>query len=216
MAEKQVAKPVALAVGAALAGSFAVTGTAAADTGVSPFSMTTLSVATRKPKKPKAAVAKASAAVIKKPKRRMRKVPAAATRKQKAPVVATRKQKAPVAAIRKQKAPVVAIRKLKAPAAAIKKPKRRMRKVPAAETRKQKAPVVAIRKLKALAAVTRKPKPKKTPKASAAKASAVGKRPANHSPLLKEYKEGSQQVSPFLLDPQIVEAQNRPHIQCQK
>jgi uncharacterized low-complexity protein len=43
MAEKQVAKPVALAVGAALAGSFAVTGTASADTGVSPFSMTTLS-----------------------------------------------------------------------------------------------------------------------------------------------------------------------------
>ena len=43
MAEKQVAKPVALAVGAALAGTFAVTGTANADTGVSPFSMTTLS-----------------------------------------------------------------------------------------------------------------------------------------------------------------------------
>ena len=43
MAEKQVAKPVALAVGAALAGTFAVTGTASADTGVSPFSMTTLS-----------------------------------------------------------------------------------------------------------------------------------------------------------------------------
>ncbi len=43
MAEKQVAKPVALAVGAALAGTFAVMGTANADTGVSPFSMTTLS-----------------------------------------------------------------------------------------------------------------------------------------------------------------------------
>jgi uncharacterized low-complexity protein len=43
MAEKQVGKPVALAVGAALAGSFAVTGTANAETGVSPFSMTTLS-----------------------------------------------------------------------------------------------------------------------------------------------------------------------------
>ncbi|MDH3266300.1 MAG: hypothetical protein OEM25_04975, partial [Gammaproteobacteria bacterium] len=43
MAEKQVAKPVALAVGAALAGTFAVTGTANADTGASPFSMTTLS-----------------------------------------------------------------------------------------------------------------------------------------------------------------------------
>ena len=43
MAQKQVAKPVALAVGAALAGTFAVTGAAIADTGVSPFSMTTLS-----------------------------------------------------------------------------------------------------------------------------------------------------------------------------
>ena len=43
MAEKQVAKPVALAVGAALAGTFAVTGTANAETGASPFSMTTLS-----------------------------------------------------------------------------------------------------------------------------------------------------------------------------
>ncbi|MFB3077503.1 MAG: hypothetical protein ACE1Y4_05795, partial [Lysobacterales bacterium] len=43
MAQKQVAKPVALAVGAALAGTFAVTGTANADAGVSPFSMTTLS-----------------------------------------------------------------------------------------------------------------------------------------------------------------------------
>ncbi len=43
MAEKHVAKPIALAVGAALAGTFAVTGTANADTGASPFSMTTLS-----------------------------------------------------------------------------------------------------------------------------------------------------------------------------
>ncbi len=43
MAQKQVVKPVALAVGAALAGTFAVTGTAYADTAVSPFSMTTLS-----------------------------------------------------------------------------------------------------------------------------------------------------------------------------
>ena len=43
MSDKQVAKPVALAVGAALAGSFAVTGVASADTGVSPFAMTTLS-----------------------------------------------------------------------------------------------------------------------------------------------------------------------------
>ena len=43
MAQKQVVKPVALAVGAALAGTFAITGTANADTGVSPFSMTTLS-----------------------------------------------------------------------------------------------------------------------------------------------------------------------------
>ena len=43
MSDKQVAKPVALAVGAALAGSFAITGVASADTGVSPFAMTTLS-----------------------------------------------------------------------------------------------------------------------------------------------------------------------------
>jgi hypothetical protein len=43
MSEKKVARPVALAVGAALAGSFAVTGVASADTGASPFAMTTLS-----------------------------------------------------------------------------------------------------------------------------------------------------------------------------
>jgi uncharacterized low-complexity protein len=43
MTGNKVAKPVALAVGAALAGSFAVTGVASADTGASPFAMTTLS-----------------------------------------------------------------------------------------------------------------------------------------------------------------------------
>ena len=43
MSEKQIAKPVAMAVGVALAGSFAVTGVASADTGASPFAMTTLS-----------------------------------------------------------------------------------------------------------------------------------------------------------------------------
>lgn len=43
MTRNKVAKPVALAVGAALAGSFAVTGVASADTGASPFAMTTLS-----------------------------------------------------------------------------------------------------------------------------------------------------------------------------
>ena len=43
MSEKQIAKPVAIAVGAALAGSFAVTGVAVADTGASPFATTTLS-----------------------------------------------------------------------------------------------------------------------------------------------------------------------------
>lgn len=43
MIRNKVAKPVALAVGAALAGSFAVTGVASADTGASPFAMTTLS-----------------------------------------------------------------------------------------------------------------------------------------------------------------------------
>ncbi|MFQ5982990.1 MAG: hypothetical protein ACE5KS_06415, partial [Woeseiaceae bacterium] len=45
MAVKQVAKPVALAVGIALAGSFAAVETASADTGASPFAMTTLPVA---------------------------------------------------------------------------------------------------------------------------------------------------------------------------
>lgn len=43
MSDKKVVRPVALAVGAALAGAFAVTGTANADTGASPFAMTTLS-----------------------------------------------------------------------------------------------------------------------------------------------------------------------------
>jgi len=43
MSEKHIAKPVAIAVGAALAGSFAVAGVASADTGASPFAMTTLS-----------------------------------------------------------------------------------------------------------------------------------------------------------------------------
>jgi uncharacterized low-complexity protein len=43
MSERKLAKPVALAVGAALAGSFAMTGIANADTGASPFAMTTLS-----------------------------------------------------------------------------------------------------------------------------------------------------------------------------
>jgi uncharacterized low-complexity protein len=43
MSERKLAKPVALAVGAALAGSFAMTGLANADTGASPFAMTTLS-----------------------------------------------------------------------------------------------------------------------------------------------------------------------------
>src|SRR5690606_37396616 len=43
MKMKKAAKPLSLAVGAALAGSFAVTGVASADTGASPFAMTTLS-----------------------------------------------------------------------------------------------------------------------------------------------------------------------------
>jgi hypothetical protein len=165
MAEKQIAKPVALAVGAALAGSFAVTGTASADTGVSPFSMTTLSAgyllgaaATSKPKKPKAAVAKANVAAIRKPVLTL-KVVAAATRKLKAPVAAIRKPKVLAAAIKRQKALVVAIRKLRAPVAA---------------TKRQKAPVVAIRKPKALAAATKK----KLPKANAAKANAVERKKA--------------------------------------
>ena len=43
MSKKKVVRPVALAVGAALAGSFAATGVANADAGASPFAMTTLS-----------------------------------------------------------------------------------------------------------------------------------------------------------------------------
>jgi uncharacterized low-complexity protein len=42
MADKKVVKPVALAVGAALAGSFALTGVATADTVDSPFEMASL------------------------------------------------------------------------------------------------------------------------------------------------------------------------------
>ncbi len=45
MSIKQVTKPIALAVGIALAGSFAAVEAAQADTGASPFAMTTLSVA---------------------------------------------------------------------------------------------------------------------------------------------------------------------------
>ena len=45
MAEKKVIKPVALAVGAALAGSFAISGAVnAADTAESPFSISSLEV----------------------------------------------------------------------------------------------------------------------------------------------------------------------------
>ena len=42
MSEKQVLKPVTIAVSAALAGTFAIATTADADSGVSPFAMTTL------------------------------------------------------------------------------------------------------------------------------------------------------------------------------
>ncbi len=45
MSEKKVAKPIALAVGIALASSFAVVEAVQADTGASPFAMTTLSTA---------------------------------------------------------------------------------------------------------------------------------------------------------------------------
>jgi hypothetical protein len=43
MSDKKAATPVALAVGAALAGSLALVSTASAETGASPFAMTTLS-----------------------------------------------------------------------------------------------------------------------------------------------------------------------------
>ncbi len=45
MFNKQVVKPIALAVGIALAGSFVAVEAAQADTGASPFAMTTLSTA---------------------------------------------------------------------------------------------------------------------------------------------------------------------------
>ncbi len=45
MSNKQVTKPIALAVGIAFAGSFAAVEAAQADTGASPFAMTTLSTA---------------------------------------------------------------------------------------------------------------------------------------------------------------------------
>ncbi len=44
MSEKKIAKPIALAVGAALAGSFAISGTANADAIESPFALSTLNV----------------------------------------------------------------------------------------------------------------------------------------------------------------------------
>jgi uncharacterized low-complexity protein len=43
MTDRKLVRPIAFAVGAALAGAFAVTGVASADTGASPFAMTTLS-----------------------------------------------------------------------------------------------------------------------------------------------------------------------------
>ena len=43
MSDNKVAKPVAVAVGLALAGSFGIGGVASADTGASPFEMTSLS-----------------------------------------------------------------------------------------------------------------------------------------------------------------------------
>ena len=43
MSDKKIVRPVTLAVGAALAGTFAVTGVANADSNASPFAMTTLS-----------------------------------------------------------------------------------------------------------------------------------------------------------------------------
>ena len=45
MSERKVAKPIALAFAIALAGSFAAVEAAQADTGASPFAMTTLSTA---------------------------------------------------------------------------------------------------------------------------------------------------------------------------
>ena len=89
MSEKKIIKPVALAVGVALAGTFAISGAVNADTVENPFSMSTLSagymlgaaegscgedkkakVLAAKTRRPKAAVAKVLAALIRKHRRR--------------------------------------------------------------------------------------------------------------------------------------------------
>jgi hypothetical protein len=89
-------------------------------------------VATRKPRKPKVAVAKANVVATKKVEPRTLKAVAAAIRKLKAPVVATRKLKP-----RTLKVLAVAIRKPKDPVAAIRKPK--LKKTPKANVAKANA-----------------------------------------------------------------------------
>jgi hypothetical protein len=123
MSDKKVVKPVALAVGAALAGSFALSsGIANADSVESPFAMSTMSAgymlgaegswATRELKLPVVATRKAVLLV-----RRKAKLPVVVTRKAKPLVAATKTLKLPVVATRTQKLLVAAIKKLKAPAA---------------------------------------------------------------------------------------------------
>ena len=122
--------------------------------------------ATRKPRKQKAAVAKANAAATKKVEPTKLKALVAATRKLRVPVVAIRKVP------RKLKAPVAATKKLRVPVVATKKVPRKL-KAPVAATRKLRVPVVATKKLKVLVVAIRKAQPKKTPKANVAKANAV-------------------------------------------
>ena len=176
MAEKQIGKPVAVAVGAALAGSFAAA-QADSDTGVSPFAITALgagyllgaqeaegSCGEGKCGSDKEAGAEGSCGGDKEA-----EAPVAVTRKPKVPVAVTsRKQKLLVAATKPKPRPAVAAtsQKRKLPAAVT-----RPRQKPAAvATRlKPKLPAVVTRPtLKHLAAATRK-----KPRASAAKASVV-------------------------------------------
>ena len=116
MSEKKIAKPIALAVGVALAGSFASVEQhcQAAETVESPFAMSTLTAGYM-------LSAGEGSCGGDKGARKKAKRPVAATRKVKLPVVVTRKARLPVVLTRKAKLPVVVTRKAKLPAAATRK-----------------------------------------------------------------------------------------------
>ena len=103
MSEKKVTKPVALAVGAALASSFAIGGAAMADDSLeNPFQMSTLSATTPRAKAPAATVPAASPTTPR-AKAPVAKVPAAKSRKAKALAV-----KVPAEARRKDRTEAIA------------------------------------------------------------------------------------------------------------